>query len=442
MKIETPENANYVATVVSLPATRRILPNLDNVQGVTIFGYEVLVGKDTASGLGIFFPAETQLSDEYLYENSLYRHGNLNKIPDAKGYFEDNRRVRAIKFKGNSSNGIFMPLSSLSYTGIDINDLKEGDNFDKLNGKEICKKFTVARKEQKGQSEVDRGFVRADKLYMPEHIDTENFYRNADRLDKKSIAIVTQKLHGTSVRIANTMVNRKPSFVERIASFFGATIAKTEYANLYGSRKVIKDANNPNQNHYYDSDIWTTEGKKLDGILPENYILYGELLGWTPEGKEIQRDYTYSIPKGNVELYVYRIAIVNPRGLITDLSWQQVKEFCYKNGLKYTPELFVTSIEELVDDDFKMVKGLMDIRYFDGVTKDGVLHTSKFLNTLSLGTNKDLVDEGICIRIDGLVPQIFKAKSPKFLEHETMILDTGEEDLESSQSTDYKPIDL
>lgn len=425
MKIDKPENPNYCATVVQLPAVRFSLEGLDNIEGVSIFGYQVLVGKGS-TGIGVFFPAESQLSDQYCYENNLYRHGDLNANPDEKGYLEDNRRVRAIKFKGNTSNGFFMPLSSLEYTGVDVSLLNEGDEFDTLNGHEICRKYLVPRKAGRSQPEkADRGFVRADKKFMPEHIDTENFFKNFEKIDPDDEVIVTQKIHGSSIRIANTMVNHKPSLIERVVSLFGAKIVKTEYAYLYGSRKVIKDANNPNQNHFYETDIWTLEGHKLDGLIPENYIVYGELIGWTPEGAEIQKNYSYSIPKGQCELYVYRIAIVNSKGLTTDLSWDQVREFCKSVGLKHVPELFRCKMSDLIRDDFAFIKTFLDARFFDGIG----LRAS-----LWLGDNEDLVDEGICVRKDGLTPRILKAKSPKFLEHETNLLDKGEEDLESSQS--------
>lgn len=426
MKIDKPANPNYCATVVSLPAVRFSLANLDKIEGVNVFGFQVLVGKDTpANTRGVFFPAETQLSDEYCYVNNLYRHADLNLDKDQKGYFEDNRRVRAIKFKGNVSNGFFMPLDSLAYTGVNVDMLNDGDEFDTLNGHEVCRKYTVPTKAMKPQDKADRGFVRADKKFMPEHIDTENFYKNHDKIDPEAEVVVTQKIHGTSIRIANTMVNRKPNLVERFASLFGAKIAKTEYAYLYGSKKVIKDANNPNQNHYYESDIWTLEGHKLDGLIPENYVIYGELVGWTPEGKEIQRNYTYAIPKGTCELYIYRVAIVNEKGLTTDLSWEQVKEFSKSIGAKHVPEMFKCKMKELTANDFAFLKTFMDARYFDGIN---------LRQTLWLGENKDIVDEGVCVRKDGLTPKILKAKSPKFLEHETKILDTGEEDLESSQT--------
>lgn len=424
MKIESPENKNYCATVVRIH-NRFPLQNLDNLEGTNIFGFPIMIGKDSPP-IGVFFPAEVQLSDAYCFENNLYRHSNLNKFPNQRGYLEDNRRIRAIKFRGNQSSGLLMPLESLSFTGIDVNLLKEGDEFDMLNGKEICRKYVVKSRESRKQETVDRGWIRYDKKFMPEHIDTENFFKNFEKIDPATEVIITQKLHGTSIRIGNTLVNRKPTLVERIAKFFGAKIQSTEYTYLYGSRKVIKDANNPNQNHFYETDMWTNEGKKLDGLLPENYLVYAELIGWTPDGKPLQKNYTYGLPVGTCELYVYRIAIINEKGLTTDLSWDQIKEFCSKNGLKYVPELARNVMAVFTENDFEAIKKFMDCRFFDGEVA--------FRNAVWLGENKEIVDEGICVRADGLTPTILKAKSPKFLEHETAILDTGEEDIESSQS--------
>lgn len=56
-------------------------------------------------------------------------------------------------------------------------------------------------------------------------------------------------------------------------------------------------------------------------------------------------------------------------------------------------------------------------------------------DALPLGPNKKLVDEGVCIRSDGLTPTILKAKSPIFLGHETALLDKGVENLEDVGST-------
>lgn len=419
MKLDKPENNNYCATIAEI---KNIIPlaNCDNVVATSIFGFQAIIGKDVQIGdVGVFFPTETQLSDEYCYNNNLYRHGDKNKDEGKKGYVEDNRRVRAIKFRGNVSNGFFMPLESLAYAGVDVSLLSVGDEFDNLNGKEICKKYEVARKiSNKGQAAQEKRFNRVDVRHMPEHFSSDNFFKWSGDIDPETQVIVTQKLHGTSIRIGHTLAKRKLSLIERIIAKFGIQMQPYTYDYIFGSRKVIKDINNPYQNHFYTVDIWTQEGKKLVGLLPENYLVFGELIGWTGEAKEIQTNYSYSVPKGSVELFVYRIAIVNSQGIVTDLSWEQIKEFCVKNGLHAVPELWQGKLKDLKIEEF------IDKRFFE----------SGYKQCVYLGENKDIVDEGVCVRIDGLTPRILKAKSPKFMEHETALLDIGEEDLESSQN--------
>lgn len=419
MKFQKPENDNYAAVVTRIKSITP-LEGCDNVVGTPLFGFQGVVSKDTVVGsLGIFFPAESQLSEEYTSKNNLYRHSDLNDNKDAKGYIEDNRRVRAMKFRGHRSDCLFMPLESLSYIkGIDINDLKEGDTFDRIGDYEICKKYVIpkTRREQRIEKNKEK-FVRVDKKFLPEHYDSDNYFRNASVIPGDREVIVTQKLHGTSIRIGNTYVARKLSFLEQIAKRLGVQVKETEFDYVFGSRKVIKDVNNPNQNHFYDTDIWTDEGKKLEGTIPENFLVYGELIGWTPQGGPIQKNYTYTVPNGTCELYIYRVAFINGQGLVTDLSWDQVKEFCRDRGLRTVPELWRGLMKDFNPDTW------MDTKY----SEDGYKEAVKL-------DKESPCDEGVCIRLDGIAPYILKAKSPLFYEHETSILDLGEEDLESSQS--------
>ena len=258
--MRAPVNENYAATVVSIKSINE-LEGCDNVVGTPIFGFQAIIGKDHKVGdLGIVFPAETQLSEEYARENNLHRHGDRNKDEGAKGYLEDNRRVKAMKFRGHRSDCLFMPLESLAFTKAKISDLKEGDTFDELNDHEICKKYEVRRKVGTQRQEKNKlKFVRVDKKFMPEHYDSDNFFRNRDAIAPNTQVIVTQKLHGTSIRIGHTIVARKHSFIEKLAAKLGVNVAETEYDYIFGSRKVIKDINNPNQNHFYTTDIWTDD---------------------------------------------------------------------------------------------------------------------------------------------------------------------------------------
>lgn len=429
MKLEKPENENYsatvirVKTVVPLKADSTGKQDCDNVVGVPLLGYQAIVSKDTqVEELGVLFTAETQLSEAYVKENNLYRHSELNKDPEKAGYLEDNRRVRAMKFRGHTSNSLFMPLDSLAFTGVNIEELNEGDTFDQLNGHEICKKYLVklsgAPRIEKNKAKV---FRRVDEKFLPEHYDSENYFRNAHVIKGNRQVIVTQKLHGTSIRIGNTIVKRQLKLRDKLAQKVGVTVLEKEFAHVYGSRKVIKDINNPNQNHFYGTDLWTDEGKKYDDAVPENFILYGELIGWTPEGAAIQKNFTYRIPHGTCEMYVYRVAMVSNQGLLVDLSWEQVKEFCRDRDLKHVPELWVGMHRYFKAEEW------LDKNYF----KEG------YKNAVPLA-DESPCDEGVCVRVDGIAPYILKAKSPEFLNHETKMLDEGALDTEEQAKDETK----
>lgn len=416
MKLQPPQNPNYAATVVRV---RSLLPlaGMDNVVAAPLLGYQAIVSKDTEVGdLGVLFTAETQLGEHYARMNNLHRHEHLNDAPDRKGYLEDTRRVKAIKFRGHRSDALLMPLSSLRHY-IDPDDLTEGDTFDTLNGIEVCRKYVIPRKGHGPSAAKVLRQSRVDEKFLPKHFDTENYFRNIEKLNPNDIVYVTQKLHGTSVRIGHTIVSRKLKWYDKLAQKFGVKIQETEYDYVYGSRNVIKDANNPEQKHFYGTDLYSIEGNKLKGLLPKGYVVFGELIGWTPEGAPLQSGYTYAVPEGQRELYVYRVLHINPDGQTADLSWNEVKEFCTNLGLKYVPELWIgwhVTIPE--------VGQWLDVKHHD-LYPNAVPCSAK-------------VDEGVCIRRDGLIPLILKAKSPLFLQHETKMLDKGVIDTEEAEAVE------
>lgn len=418
MIFELPKNANYAGTVVKI-ANIIPLENCDNVVGTTIFGFQAIVGKNTQVGdLGVVFPAETQLSEEYCMNNNLFRDENRNKDVTEKGYIENSRRCKAVKFRGHTSSCLFMPLKSLDFIlGKRVTQLVEGDTFDSIQDIEICRKYVIKEPtERRNHQAQPKRFNRVDTKFIPQHFDTENYFRNDRNVAPEADIIVTQKLHGTSIRIANTIVLRKLTWRERLAKWFGIKVQETEYDLVQGSRKVIKDVTNPYHDHFYTEDIWSIEGQKLKGLLPENFIIYGEIIGFTSDGAEIQHSYTYDVAPRHCVLYVYRVAFVNASGLVTDLTWDQLKEFCLARGLRFVPELWrgkhkdffpAPFLERRLSDNFDMAIPL---------------------------SHEETVDEGICIRVDKLTPYILKAKSQKFYEHESSLLDKGEEDLESQQT--------
>ncbi|MFC4128884.1 RNA ligase family protein [Nocardia rhizosphaerae] len=411
MALKPPANLNYAAVVARLTAVNE-LAGCDNIAGAPLLGFQAIVGKDQQPGdLGIVFVAESQLSEEFAQTNNLHREPELNADPAEKGYLERNRRVRAIKLRGHRSDALFMPLEALAYTGYDIAKLAPGDVFDELNGHEICRKFERPVKggnARTPQAKATKKFVRVDAKFLPEHYDTTRYWGNEHLIDAEARVVITQKLHGTSIRIGNTIAKRKPTWRDKLAArFLKVPVAEYIYDTVYGSRKVIKDPK-AEQNHFYGSDVWTHYGKRLDGLIPQSFVVYAELIGWTPEGAPIQSGYTYNVPQGEADLYVYRVAHVNPQGIITDLAWGQLVEWCAQLGLKTVPVLTEMAHKAFDPADW------LDRRYYD----------EGYGQAVPLSGSKKLVDEGVCVRtVDGLHPTTLKAKSPIFLQHETKALD-------------------
>ena len=50
----------------------------------------------------------------------MYRKAEMNADPTQKGYIESNGRVRAIKFRNQTSNALAVPLSYFDYTGVQL----------------------------------------------------------------------------------------------------------------------------------------------------------------------------------------------------------------------------------------------------------------------------------------------------------------------------------
>lgn len=424
-------NANYAARIVEV-RNLSTLEGLDNLVGLPIDGYQALVSKDTKVGdVLVVFPAESQIEDWFLHKFSLYRHTEKNFDPTASGYLEDNRRVRAIKLRGHQSNALAMDASVIGATRADVGTL-----FDTVDGVLLSQKYELPVKGGNlGKSAQEKVWKRVDATFLPEHIDTENYWRNSDKIGPDEFVTVTQKLHGTSIRIGNTIVKRKPTWKDKIAQFFGVPVSLTGYDVVFGSRKVIKDVNNPNQNHFYATDIWSEEGAKYADLIPQNVVVYGELIGWTKDGAPIQQGYTYNVPKGEAHLYIYRVAVVSNDGHLYDLSWNGVKQFAFERGLNVVPELWSGYHYMFMPDDWTD-KRFADEYLYDETVRDPIQDPRigyAFPQALPL-SDKKTVDEGVVVRKEGILPYVLKAKSPIFLGHETALLDKEVVDLESEGS--------
>jgi hypothetical protein len=445
---------------VKLPPKQAVV-GLDNLVKVTVFGNDVLTKKDADEDqLYLFFPAECVISAEYLSKNNEFRNNILNGDTNQRGYFEENGRVKAIKFKGVISTGYLAPLSTLRefYTkrngvGIvtandenyyNVSQLKVGDEFTTIDGVDICKKYIPKHIYTPGQggkeSRHNKKLKRFDKLVPNQfrfHQNTSHLAKNLHLFNPDDIIIITDKWHGTSAVFSNVLVNVDLGWYERIIlkvaeTLLGKKIARTKYDNIYASRSIVKNQyiNKEQGGGYYGEDIWVIVNKELEGKVEQGVTLYGEIVGYLPSGKELQKGYDYGCisspitPLYEHKFLVYRITYTKPNGEVIEYSWNQIKEYCKKYSIEYVKELYFGAFRSMYD---RHISGGL------GTINEEVL---KLLQEVYLEKDcpycKNKVPaEGICVRIDGKSTySTFKLKSKRFLERETKSLDAGEISME------------
>jgi hypothetical protein len=437
MRLESPKNSNYAACVVAL--SRFVdLENCANVKTALVFGNSIIVGKDAKEGdIGLFFPVETALSPTFLGTNNLYRKAEYgNADPDRKGYFEQHGRIKAVKFRGHKSEGFWIPISSLAFTGIPLEEFQVGMEFDRVGDIEICCKYVSKRNVGTPRSAKQGRQPRAEDRIVPDqfrfHIDTENLRRNIHKITPDQWISISDKVHGTSAIFSHVRVKRDLNWFERALRRLGVKIQNTDYGLAWSSRRVVKgvdDVAKENASHFYGSDIWGTVFREVREIIPKGYTIYGEIIGYTPEGACIQSKYHYGCQPGSHRLLVYRVTDTNYDGRVLELSWHQMKEFCRKHGLKMVEEFFFGPV-------YNFCAGLSGESLEEWQSRFLSRLEEKFVTgRMCHHHNGELPAEGVVVRVERLDEcESFKCKNFDFLELESKMLDTGAVDIEEQQS--------
>ena len=342
-------------------------PNADRIKLGNAYGFQVIISIGTEDGtLGLFFPTDGQLSEEFAKANDLV--GYTDEDGNRKGgYFSNNRRVRAQKFRGEKSDGFWIPLKSLEFTGYDITKLKEGDNLAELNKIPICNKyFTPATlKALRNKNPKER---KKNKCFA-EHFDTKQFKYEINNIKEGSILYLTEKAHGTSGRFGYVLDEKEEphNIFMRIVNLvlfkgFDKKKSSKEYNHLHGTRRVV--LNESSVPGFYGSDEFREQVvEPLKNRLFKGEVLYYEIVGYTTTGaaimgshnveqlkdKELKKKYgnhnngnemlyKYGCIDGTSDVYIYRITRTNEDGEIIDLPWAQVKKRCKLLGLKSVPD--------------------------------------------------------------------------------------------------------
>lgn len=438
----------YKAIVTKL-SNVRAHSNADRVKLATCHGNQVVVGLDSNEGdLGVYFPSDGQLSIEFCKANNLYRDSDLNSDHEKTGMFDENRRVRAQKFRGEISDGFWVPLSNFSFIKGSIL-VDEGFEFEELNGTPICGKYInpatvkIARENQGKKSRTAKTSVM-----FKEHFDTEHFGKNLNEFELDQTIVITEKLHGTSGRIGHVLVDRDLSFLERLSKRFGVKIQEKEWKYMNGTRRVVLEETSGTQ--YHDPTIRDKAFNLFKGNLRKGETVFFEIVGFESTGASImpavntkalgdkaftktygdasdKMKYSYGCEPNQCDVYVYRMTLTTEDGHSIDYSWDDVVKRCKEIGVKTVPHISTLTLNELQIINTPRLQEMRDLReYFSNlITQMG--------SGPSLLDNKH-IKEGVCVRIEGGINnKTFKFKSFEFKVLEGIVKDSGVIDIEEAQ---------
>lgn len=471
----------YITTLKNV----RPHPNADRMKLADCFGNTVCVGLDAAEGeIGIYFPTDGQLSVEYCEHNNLVRKKDENGN-NVGGYLDpDKRNVRAIKLRGEKSDGIFMPLSSLSYCFNEVNNpdvgvmnLSVGDRIDVLNGHEICKKY-IPRSNTRAGKVSDGNKTRKKKVPVAplfvEHADTEQLAYNLGAFKSGDEIEITLKMHGTSQRTAYLPVFKgyKKDFWGRIlncvkpnSEFAKKLIKRAEnfatpiydWGYVSGTRRTVLE--NYDGGYYGSNEFREQHSKFFEDKLWKGEEVYYEVVGFTHTGAPIMatadnkklndKEFVKQYGKETVfsygcdptgwkgigitadkvpvsDIYVYRMTMTNEDGDMVEYTPDFMRYRCEQMGVKTVPVMWKGVIPEnpgsTEDPTISAGEWIKNVaeRFYDGPDPIGKTH----------------VREGVVVRILNR-PKFcaYKHKNFAFKVLEGIIKDVAEvPDMEEAES--------
>jgi len=388
----------------------------DNIVKYELYGETIVTQNNTKAGdLGILFDCETQLSAEFCRINDLFDDESLNVTFGRKGYISSkNRRVRPITLKGVKVSAMWMPIKSLRYCfeGIEAYEkfcrYGEGTQFKSVGDIQICNKYITPETQRSSTGGSPNGLKSKVKIKdrcpnFHKHFDTQHWGKVKPKFDYPFKAIITEKLHGTSLRVGLHPVKQEKSWWQKLM-FWRSYPEK--YSIVVGTRNTIKtyDLDNCHDN----GNLYIRAARYILSYvtLAKDETLYCEIVGYDgfksimpshsntklknylskEEYAKFIKDYgdttTYSYDKhqGDFDVFTYRRTIKD-----TEVPYYYIE----KKVIKYRDEFVIKNEDDLVNFNF-WVKELTD-------------------GPSAIGKH---IKEGICIRLEkGTEIQVFKSKS-------------------------------
>lgn len=435
-------------------------PDADRLQIGYCHGFTVVIGKDIQDGtVGVFFPCDGQLSDEFCKKNNLYPEYDAEGNRTGGGFIDPkNRRVRAQNFRGVKSSGFWVPLSYFSYLNV---SLDEGQTFTELKGRPICNKYvnpaTLKAIANAKKGATQKATYRETPMF-PMHGDTPKLRFFLNSIPLGSTIYVTEKLHGTSARTANAPSPRKFDTVwSRVQKAYDTLRGreKSPYQILTGSRRVIKEFAQDKQGFYGSDEFRYDASEVLGHFLRKGEAVYYELVGYAGDspimppvsnsavGKEFVKqfgkttEWTYGCVPGTYRIYIYNWMLSSPDGFHYSYPWPFIEKRCKEFGLEPVPLLAQYTLADY--DSYQVQISELSRMKFVNISRETLAKEVDKLTQDQYSVIAPHLREGVCLRAekDGELVGIYKNKATSFgilegyLKSEENYVDT--EELESGQ---------
>ena len=455
---------NYVASVIRIKSIKDH-PDADRLQIVEVFGNEIIVAKDQykVDDVAVYFPIESSIDSKFLSWANLFDKPELNMDQKSKGFFSAKGcRVKAVKLRGVPSQGFIYPWVKFSEfveyyfhenTAASNDDSKVcliGLDFDMINDFKLLKKYIpkgTQKVSEKREPTKFENFVgkfprvirkpilkaynrRFNKKpsgiksqivedYFHFHYKTNQLGKSIHTIQPEDEIVITSKLHGTSAIYSMPKVKKNRTLWDRIKYEVGYDIPDYEYKLVYASRSTIKNR----KDGTYTDDVWGEHAPAMGEILFGGVTVYGEIVGYTPTGKCIQKGYDYGCKPMENKFLVYRITFKDGDEYEQEeVSWEGIEEFCEVFGLEHVPVYYKGRACDLFSQ-------LHPNEEWNGEFLE--LLKDKFLDKPDEICKNDVVREGVVLRNESSdIKPAFKFKSPEFVLKETASRDKGEVDME------------
>lgn len=411
--------------IIAQVASVEEIPGADKIQIGIVLGERVVISKDIPVGyVGVLFPADLQLSEEFCHENNLFRKAEKNKDPTKTGFFEESRRVRAQPFLKVRSSAYFTSLDSFGYF---VNDLKSqpiGHQFDELDGHKICQKYIS---KETAIAKGNAATKAAKKNYAPffdKHVDTEQFKHNIHRINVGDVLFIHSKKHGTSQRIGYLPVLKElPKWKQVINKVIRKNMfqEKLEYDFVVGTRNVVLKDGDENKIGFHGSEQYRYDIlNQLKPHLEKGMTLFLEVVGFV-NGKPIMPrhsmsglknkayekkygstiTYSYGCKEHEFKYHIYRITKMSVDDTHKEFSQRELEKWCSDRGLPCTLEVHPPVV---YDGDQEKLSALIE-----QLTERPEVLTEDYTDSTS-------ISEGVIIRVENgkNIPDFYKSKSFAF----------------------------